>query len=741
MPDSTTSLPDLAAVFPQLSSEVLAALTRSLSRRKASRLHEDSATRLFEPLAWEIIEAHAGEALGSLLPGLKQARGTISAGTFSTRPTNVLRRAGIASWDDLSERSSSQLLSLTNFGTSSGVEVVSKCAHLSLLNFTVLPADTRRPANLEVAASNVGLQQSPPDDEQSDGLRSVVSAIQVIAGWFVETTPIVEFREAVSTLLDHDIDLPSDVQAAWANLSKADLRNVGGTYAKATFGELCRHIETELGDRDAEIFWARLDQRSRTLDDIGDDYGLTRERVRQIQQRTRAAVNDLISRPEYRWIRWRAHALHSTIGIAAPADAGWVQAALGGATRGAPGSHRLQCERLLLWLSGPYRVNSEGWLHCGALPTPEIARTLVDDTGLINVDELMALLRTAGLVPQAADAWLQRHINMRVIEGQPYLWEGSVTDKAYLFLNIWNRPAAADELASAIGEGHSIRATRTRLLDDPRFMRVDRTRIGLRSWPMDEYTGIVDEIEEELVHRGGRASIRDIVSTVAAKFGVNPTSVEAYTNVPRFIAVNGSLRLRTDDEPCLPRRQLTDEPRCYLRGEDECSYRVAVDAEVVRGSGRSIPEGLGAWLGVLPRERIDFRCGELVVPVTWPDSSFTGPSIGSLRRVAMAVGAQLGDELRLDFHRRLRRLGAVPIDLKPVSGVSEDELVRQLTGCVCSPTNWREALAKAVGVSPQVLGESLRRRGEDDLLKVVARRSDSRSDSLDDALDRLKEIL
>ena len=67
-----------------------------------------------------------------------------------------------------------------------------------------------------------------------------------------------------------------------------------------------------------------------------------------------------------------------------------------------------------------------------------------------------------------------------------------------MLLGILRRPATAEELNGLIAEGHSVRGLRDRLLSDERFIRTDRSRVGLRGWGVEEYSGIVEEIEEEI---------------------------------------------------------------------------------------------------------------------------------------------------------------------------------------------------------------------------------------------------
>ena len=221
-----------------------------------------------------------------------------------------------------------------------------------------------------------------------------------------------------------------------------------------------------------------------------------------------------------------------------------------------------------------------------------------------------------------------------------------------MVLAILKRPATADELNSLIAEEHSVRGLRNRLLGDERFIRTDRHRVGLRRWGLEEYSGIVDEIEEEIARRGGHADVDDLVQTLTRQFDLRASSVVSYTTVPRFVVAGGRIHVRRQDEPFVPTRTLFDEARAFLLDEHRCCYRVRVDDDLLRGSGRPLPQGVGVWLGVLPGTRREFRFrDDEVLLISWPDSALLGPALGSLRRQARARSATSGDYLLLEFDR------------------------------------------------------------------------------------------
>jgi hypothetical protein len=316
-----------------------------------------------------------------------------------------------------------------------------------------------------------------------------------------------------------------------------------------------------------------------------------------------------------------------------------------------------------------------------------------------------------------------------------------VADKAEVLLGILKRPATADEVNDLIGEGHNVRSIRSRLLDDDRFVRTDRFRMGLRRWGLEEYTGIVDEIEEEIGRHGGEADVNDLVRTLAGQFDLRSGSVVSYTTVPRFVVDNGRIHVRRASEPFVPTRTLFDEARAFLLAEHRCSYRIRVDGEVLRGSGRPLPQGVGAWLGVLPgtRRQFRFRDGD-TLQVSWPESALLGPALGSLRRQALARSADAGDSLLLEFDRSSDEVEAMLVrqsELEAASGWLRGTL---LTGIDAGDQTEFEQLL-AVGVGASSMAEVRRRcrdRGDPELAVLLP--TDA-SHELAAALDRLREVL
>jgi hypothetical protein len=235
-------------------------------------------------------------------------------------------------------------------------------------------------------------------------------------------------------------------------------------------------------------------------------------------------------------------------------------------------------------------------------------------------------------LPSVQSVWLNEIGKIKNIEGNWLIWTGTVTDKAIRILEIWGQPATAEEIVNAINEGHDVKATRNRLFEDQRLMRVDMNRIGLRSWGLEEYSSIAEQMDQELERRGGCADLNDLIETLIERFNIRENSIRFFVNAPMFILEGNTLRRRTDADPYDPIAPVTETAGCYLLGADSLSWRVDITADTLRGSGRAIPAPIAAWLGVMPGGRRAFSVGGRLVAVSWPETSAAGPAIGSKRR-------------------------------------------------------------------------------------------------------------
>jgi hypothetical protein len=692
----------------------------------------------FYSLAEVLIARSPGMPLSALLPGLT-LRGDepIPLETLDTRAGNLMRNHSIVTWHALASRSPDDLSCVPRLGRASLSHIVATAIRRAGA-MIVAGGEPRHPTS----------QSTPPPEPEPPALKApALSGLSLLARWAQSVARALSLGEALD--LSGQDSLPQDVAAAVAHLRAISLEEFVGMPRDDAFAAVFENVVARLGEeRHVDVIRQRLALEHATLQEVGDQLHVSRARIGQLQTAVEKKLSVAAADPDLAELAWRASELRRRLGIAIRLENPEAKAAIAAQIAGLP-SHRVELGvTILLWLAGPYRLDrATGWIHAasgtGAGPPSDVAffAPAVDEDDRVDMEALRQQLTEVGFVGAAVEDWLQQETKIRELAGSAVLWHGTVADKSRIVLNTLGRPATADELNEIIDEGHSTRGVRGRLLGDDRFVRTDRIHIGLRAWGLEEYSGIVDEITEELERRGGEADVTDLIATVAQRFDLRPSSVEAYTSVPRFVVKDGRIRLRTPSEPYVPRQTVVDETACYVIDDSHCVMRTRVDADVLRGSGRSLAQGLGAWLGVLPGARriFHFADGDTVL-VSWPDSALMGPSIGSLRRAVTAAGGVDGDEAMLVFDRTSDTVEVKIVTTEALEGASGWIRLRLATGIEAdTPDELEERLAVAVGATsrPQ-LRSRLRARGEGDLCQLLEPTSDP---ELETALNRLRTVL
>ncbi len=236
---------------------------------------------------------------------------------------------------------------------------------------------------------------------------------------------------------------------------------------------------------------------------------------------------------------------------------------------------------------------------------------------------------------------------------------------------------AVEQLVRAIGEGHNPRGARDRFFGDPRLMRINRSQWALRSWDLEEYTGITDEIAQRIEAGGGRADLQTLVDEITRQFDVRAGSVKVYAEAPMFVVDGGSVRLRRDDEPFPISGHVSGCRGAFVSSIDQVSVVLPVDKDTTRGSGRGCAPAVADLLGVSPGRPRTWRWAEGELVVTWPRTAAFGPSIGSTRALARSVDAVEGDSIRLDFDLAVGevRCQRIPAVVDPIPAHEAIELI------------------------------------------------------------------
>ena len=401
----------------------------------------------------------------------------------------------------------------------------------------------------------------------------------------------------------------------------------------------------------------------RTLVSLGAEFGVSRERVRQIERRATTKWRKRIAGPDYGPLRVHAARASDRLGWAVPlAHARFSQTAddLCGVL---PPERRALALRILLEFkrhtrSGDWllRLRPSSW---DELQTS--IQELTEQWPVVPRLELARLLSQHGIVKDHVEAWCTGFAKLRFIKAGA-LPKGSSRDDMARVLLHRGEPASAAQLLAEAGLAHlNARAARHEAIKDPRFTRINRRgHLAHRDWGLHEFTHITDGLIEELERRGGSAPIDDLCRELAERYRVSRASVRSRTAAPLFMrTASGMLTLRPADVPFEFDTDPATSPVCF-RHDDHWSLRMLVTANLLRGSGREVPAQFAGPLGCRPGGRVEVASAWGSVSLAWAEAS-PKPAMGSLRPALTAAGARVGDLLFI-----CRYAGATDLDLRIV---------------------------------------------------------------------------
>jgi hypothetical protein len=473
-------------------------------------------------------------------------------------------------------------------------------------------------------------------------------------------------------------------------------------------------VEARWDDRTRHVLHQRLvADPPATLDQVGAGYGLTRERIRQVEKAARTRVAGACADgPLHRLCEALADGLGTAFTDGPAADA--VIAPL--LDRIGP-TDRALARSLLLVVAG-YTRRGRWWDRDGATPDdvrPAI-RALADEAGLITEAQVGALLDDLGVRPPWRVALLAEATALHRVDGGWLRWDGTIVEKLIRLLAHRGRPATPEELLAESGEPHSPQTVRNGIFEDPRVVRVDRDgRLALRDWGVEGYAGLVEAMCREVESAGGAVRLGELATALAERYAVREQSVHAYATAPMFVIEDGLLRLRRPDEPWQPNLDVRRQRGICATARSVAVVRV-VGRELLRGSGTPISLGVAARLGLQVDESRTYRGPDgLPVTVALSGRAFNA-SISSLRAIAAHVGATTGDALVLRFDiERPAVAVAVLGDGAPASSWAQALFGPQ--------TDLVDGLAEALGVEADAAAvrAALEQRGDHGLASLVDR--------------------
>lgn len=649
--------------------------------------------REFPHLATEHLrERHASRYFGEICPGLVGAPGAIDDLDLPLRCSNALHRQGVHALADVAK------LRIDGFADTRQVgEGTVRALILAVVRWAI----SVESAGIEVEQAHHALElpwSEPAEAAAIERDRKTARAARLALAWlrpewWDDGAPEV-VREALATL------------AREQRAMEVDLQDVVDDW----FGKL--------EERKLEIFLRRSRPDAPTLAELGLEYGLTRERVRQLHVKCLESLRKFCDQEPGFLLR------------------------------------RQLCDLREQGPVIPLRVIYDKWPDLGreVRPGTRVLDVLVacDGTGewyddwlcWIPVDQLKAnlreslarVLRGPALHPADARAALDalglQFLSLEeVLEklgwwraGDVYLPQAvSLQDQALVLLDAHGSPMHDEDIQAGLWRPGSINSLRNQLPTDDRFVRTGPGEWGLSVWGLDEYDGILAEIEKAVAQGVGRVRLEDVVEDLVRRFGVSASSVRAYAARPIFKRRDGYIQLNEAPEP--PKRRVAQPASTRRMFQDSTGtwwLRVDITESVLQGFSPAITVGASVSLGVQPGEAKDFRIRGTDITVNFRGMQ---PSVGSLGRLARELRARAGDHLFLAPGRqpdelRCRRIGH-PTDGNPyltlaaLTGTVPTDNVAGATAQLSS------ALAVLDGLSIRDLQEHLVRRGDDDVAAVL----------------------
>lgn len=307
---------------------------------------------------------------------------------------------------------------------------------------------------------------------------------------------------------------------------------------------------------------------------------------------------------------------------------------------------------LLLYVAGPYRERA-GWFEKipedGGQRVDAAVRDLYRTEPMPTLRVLTDVLTAAGMRRAVVPAYLDAH-GLREIAGVYVPSSAGLSDKVAAVLKANVEPMTADEISAVVGENTSARAVLKALHGNAAFVRTSRTRWTLADREVSAYGGIAQELKNRVADAGGRVSVRALLDDMLDAFpDIKESSIRTYLATLAFVVEGGTVRCRRPEDPWPVIPSLNTVRGASHRSDGCVRITIPVTTQVLRGSGLFVEPPVAQAIGVAPGLSRDFETAHGPVPVAWDPAEPAAPNMGSVRQLAHAVDAELGDLLVLIF--------------------------------------------------------------------------------------------
>lgn len=463
----------------------------------------------------------------------------------------------------------------------------------------------------------------------------------IVTGWLALIGAWPYAGVGMPTVAASGIDVPATVAEAAGEMTDPAMRVI--EHALRDFDD----VAAGEGPRASAIIDHRMIG-GRTLGELGEDFGITRERVRQIETVVKRRLGDmgmgvrlLKSAVAARFgpvrrisdVRALMPELDST--PTSSVSPLWELLAIsqvptlgdGDVAEGRPDDWRI-ADGWLLVVGAPERIEAE-------------VRRGADRYGVGSLSEMALAL---GLDESVLGDWLVSHGGAHVDGDVVLTANGSIPERAAAILSIGGEPMTTDEIHAKIPDRS--RTSITNALSISALMhRCATDTWALAEWGMEEWTTIVDFIHRRIdASPEGRVPLTDLLGE-AANFKVSENSVYTFANTPEFSVVDGMVS-KADASEAPVNEALPEETRDLYWRDGEHRLLVTVTRDHLRGSGSGVGAGVAALYGIafLESRELPSRLGPQ--RLTW---GRTNASIGTVGRFMDDLGVFEGDRVWMIF--------------------------------------------------------------------------------------------
>jgi hypothetical protein len=260
----------------------------------------DNLTRAVRAAAQVIRQAYPA-SLEDALPGLHLAAGQpLGPAELPGRIRNALAGRGILDWGGLARCGVQDLLETPGLGMGA-VRLITEAAvwRIAVIAAGELPGSS---ATMDPAAGS----QVPPGG-------CIAVPLRALAAWAYAERGITTVGGLLG-LAPGVAGMPAEIAREWEHARDMDLRLLaGGPPPAPQLPALLRDLLAEVDERRREILTRRtFAPQPQTLDTLAAGLGISRGRVRQLEESARVKIASAARSASYAPLRWRAHTLAST---------------------------------------------------------------------------------------------------------------------------------------------------------------------------------------------------------------------------------------------------------------------------------------------------------------------------------------------------------------------------------------------------------------------------------------------